>query len=55
MSWLPVPMSSICSPMDDMGRRGSEALHDILTGIDREPELLEPTLAARDSTLHVQL
>ncbi|WP_374754893.1 hypothetical protein [Pseudonocardia sp. N23] len=40
-------MSSISSPMDEMGRRGSEALHDILTGIDREPVLLEPTLRAR--------
>jgi LacI family transcriptional regulator, galactose operon repressor len=52
-TWLSVPMSSISSPMVDMGRRGSKALHDIIAGGRPEPVLLEPTLSARDSTLNV--
>jgi LacI family transcriptional regulator len=52
-SWLPVPMSSISSPMVEMGRAGSKALHEIIAGGRPAPVLLEPTLCARDSTLNV--
>jgi LacI family transcriptional regulator len=54
-SWLPVPMSSIHSPMVEMGRGGSQVLHDIIAGGHPEPVLLEPTLSARDSTLNVSV
>jgi LacI family transcriptional regulator len=54
-SWLPVPMSSIHSPMVEMGRGGSQVLHDIIGGGHPEPVLLEPTLSARDSTLTVSV
>ncbi|MCE3551509.1 LacI family transcriptional regulator [Pseudonocardia sp. RS11V-5] len=54
-SWLPVPMSSIRSPMVEMGRGGSRALHDIIAGGRPGPVLLEPTLSARDSTLEVSV
>ena len=37
-SWLPVPMSSIHSPMVEMGRGGSQVLHDIIAG--GHPELV---------------
>jgi hypothetical protein len=36
-SWLPVPMSSIHSPMVEMGRGGSQVLHDIIAGGHPEP------------------
>ena len=54
-SWLPVPTSSIHSPMVEMGRGGSQVLHDIIAGGHPEPVLLEPTLSARDSTLNVSV
>jgi LacI family transcriptional regulator len=54
-SWLPVPMSSIRSPMLDMGRGGARALRDVIAGKTVEPVLLEPTLSARDSTLNVSV
>lgn len=51
---LPVPMSSISSPMVEMGRKASQALHDIIAGAPApEPILLEPTLSARTSTTDV--
>lgn len=52
-SFLPVPMSSVSSPITEMGRAGSQALHAVIGGDHPEPVLLEPSLSARDSTLAV--
>lgn len=52
-AWLPVPMTSVRSPMLEMGRAGAQALHRILAGETVEPILLEPTLSVRDSTVRV--
>ena len=42
--------------MVEMGRGGSQVLHDIIAGGHPEPVLLsKPTLSARDSTLNVSV
>ncbi|PRY08942.1 substrate-binding family protein [Kineococcus rhizosphaerae] len=50
---LPVPLTSVSSPMERMGRRGADLLCQIIDGADVEAELLEPTLIERESTTGV--
>lgn len=53
--WLPVPLTSVSSPMAQMGRDGARALHAIISGQKVGSALLEPTLSARNSTTSVRL
>jgi LacI family transcriptional regulator len=48
---LPIPLTSVRSPMLRMGQRGVQLLLDLLAGQRVESELLEPELVARESTL----
>jgi LacI family transcriptional regulator len=52
--FLPVPLSSVSSPMAEMGHRGALALNELIAGRPAEPELLTPRLCPRDSTLAVR-
>jgi LacI family transcriptional regulator len=52
--FLPVPLTSVKSPMYEMGAGGIRALADRIASVEREPVLLEPALNARESTLSVQ-
>ncbi|MCD2193616.1 LacI family transcriptional regulator [Actinomycetospora endophytica] len=47
---LPVPLTSVASPMHDMGARSIELLLQVLAGETVAPERLAPTLSAREST-----
>lgn len=49
--YLPVTLTSVASPMVEMGRRGALALAARLGGQAIESELLQPFLSARASTL----
>ncbi|MEU5096526.1 LacI family DNA-binding transcriptional regulator [Streptomyces sp. NPDC020996] len=48
---LPIGLSTVRSPMHDMGVRAAQLLMKRLAGEDVESELLSPTLVARASTL----
>lgn len=50
-AYLPVPLTSVRSPMLDMGREGASMLIDLLEGRTVEPKLLKPELMARASTV----
>lgn len=49
--FLPVPLTSVTSPMLDMGLQGMVMLQTIIAGSEPEPVCLAPTLSARASTL----
>jgi len=46
---LPTPLTTVHSPMHEMGRRGVDLLIDVLGGASPESERLNPTLIIRDS------
>lgn len=46
---LPTPLTTVRSPMHEMGRRGVDLLIDLLGGGSPESERLSPTLIVRDS------
>lgn len=46
---LPVPLTTVRSPMHDMGRRAMHMLNEILAGREVTSELLTPTLVVRQS------
>ncbi|MCP2166822.1 LacI family DNA-binding transcriptional regulator [Goodfellowiella coeruleoviolacea] len=48
---LPIPLTSVRSPMREMGRRAVDLLARVLAGQRVESERLTPTLVARASTL----
>jgi LacI family transcriptional regulator len=48
---LPIPLTSVRSPMRQMGRRAVELLVRVLAGAQVDSERLAPTLIARASTL----
>ncbi|WP_067792366.1 LacI family DNA-binding transcriptional regulator [Actinomadura formosensis] len=55
---LPLPLTTIRSPMHEMGRRGIQMLARLLAGEPVEPELLRPRLIVRassDPALYAQL
>jgi LacI family transcriptional regulator len=47
---LPIPLTTVRSPMNEMGRRGLQMLLEILDGADPEPVRLAPTLLVRESS-----
>ncbi|WP_346957938.1 LacI family DNA-binding transcriptional regulator [uncultured Arthrobacter sp.] len=47
---LPIPLSSVRSPMLDIGRTAMELLKRVLDGEDVEPVRLTPTLCVRESS-----
>ncbi|RTZ39128.1 LacI family DNA-binding transcriptional regulator [Candidimonas sp. SYP-B2681] len=47
---LPIGLSTIRSPMHQMGYRSVEVLLDMIAGRSTAPELLEPTLCVRESS-----
>jgi LacI family transcriptional regulator len=47
---LPVPLTSVRSPMHEMGRRGLHQLVRVLEGEQGETELLRPELIVRASS-----
>lgn len=47
---LPIPLSSVRSPMLDIGRTAMQLLKRVLDGEPVEPVLLEPTLCIRESS-----
>ncbi|GAA3696517.1 LacI family DNA-binding transcriptional regulator [Arthrobacter ginkgonis] len=49
--YLPLPLTSVSSPIFRMGERGAEVLLDIIAGGEPVAELLEPQLKARLSTM----
>lgn len=49
--YLPVPLTSVHSPIFHMGQRGATALLEILRGNEIAPELLEPELHVRLSSV----
>lgn len=51
--FLPVPLTSVSSPMFDMGHRGAQLLHDLIDGAEPQSVYLEPVLRARASTTGV--
>jgi LacI family transcriptional regulator len=50
-SFLPVPLTSISSPMFQMGQEAMTMLVDLISGRTAEPRLLTPHLMVRASTL----
>jgi len=48
---LPTPLTSVRSPMHQMGREGLQMLLRVLEGEDPEPVQLTPTLIIRESTV----
>ncbi len=52
---LPVPLTTVASPMFEMGRRAAELLLERISGGDPEPVLLEPELRVRESTTGVSV
>lgn len=52
---LPVPLTSVASPMFDMGCRAAELLIASISGVPAESQLLRPTLHVRESTTGVRL
>jgi LacI family transcriptional regulator len=53
--FLPVPLTSVKSPMFEMGAHGARALNTLIAGDDPGVELMTPTLSARESTTGVTL
>ncbi|MFD8079893.1 LacI family DNA-binding transcriptional regulator [Streptomyces sp. NPDC059718] len=51
VQFMPVPLTSVRSPMKEMGSVGARMLSDIIEGKEVESVLLEPTLSVRVSTL----
>jgi len=51
--YLPVPLTSVASPMTRMGEAGSALLQKIIDGGEGEEELIQPTLSVRASTHRV--
>ncbi|MGO4147618.1 LacI family DNA-binding transcriptional regulator [Paenarthrobacter sp. YAF11_1] len=49
--YLPVPLSSVRSPMFEMGRKGALMLIEAINGKKAQSQLLEPELIPRASTL----
>lgn len=49
---LPVPLSSVASPMTEIGRQGFAMLNQILDGHPGSVRLLEPELRIRASSVH---
>ena len=47
---LPTPLTSVHSPMREMGKQGLQMLLRVLDGEDPEPVQLDPTLVVREST-----
>jgi len=47
---LPIPLSSVRSPMLDIGRAAVQLLKQVLDGKSVEPVMLEPTLCVRESS-----
>ena len=47
---MPMPLTTVRSPMHEMGRRGVELLIEVLGGRRPESERLAPELVVRDST-----
>lgn len=47
---LPVPLTTVSSPMHEMGQRAVHLLMQVISGERVEPELLVPVLQAREST-----
>ena len=45
-----MPLTTVRSPMHEMGRRGLEMLVRLIQGADVEPERLRPELVVREST-----
>jgi LacI family transcriptional regulator len=52
---LPVPLTTVRSPMHEMGRRGVEMLWRLLLGTTPEPERLQPELVVRTSSMPKQV
>lgn len=50
-NYLPVPLTSVRSPLEEMGYAAANALGQIITGKEIEPVLLEPVLSVRASTM----
>lgn len=50
-TYLPVPLTSVSSPMFQMGQEAMTMLFDLIAGRDAEPKLLTPHLVARASTV----
>jgi LacI family transcriptional regulator len=46
---MPIPLTTVRSPMHQMGRRGMELLIEVLGGGTPESERLDPTLVVRES------
>jgi LacI family transcriptional regulator len=46
---LPIPLTTVHSPMHEMGRRGVDLLIEILGGGQPDSERLAPTLVVRES------
>lgn len=53
-AFLPVPLTSVSSPMFEMGQEGMAMLFDLMAGKQVEPRLLTPRLMARMSTAEDQ-
>ena len=47
---LPIPLSSVRSPMMDIGRTAVQMLHRVLDGETVEPVRLEPAMYVRESS-----
>lgn len=47
---LPIPLSSVRSPMLEIGRAAVQLLHGVLNGEPAEPMALEPSLCVRESS-----
>ncbi|MEO3876073.1 LacI family DNA-binding transcriptional regulator [Nonomuraea sp. B12E4] len=47
---LPTPLTTVRSPMREIGRRGLELLLDLLRGVEAQSLRLPPTLVVREST-----
>jgi LacI family transcriptional regulator len=53
--YLPVPLTSVRSSMEQIGREAARALTKLIGGREAIATLLEPVLVARDSTLAVRV
>lgn len=49
--YLPIPLTTVRSPMFEMGRLGTRMLIDLIGGLNVHPVLLEPTLVPRQSSI----
>jgi len=48
--YLPIPLTTVKSPMHEMGRQALEMLLEVIRGESAEPRRLTPALIVRDST-----